>query len=84
MMDPRFKTIKDTTPEFTESMLDMDSVFEFELLVRWVPKKPDSVCSYKRYISGIYTSRIHWVDRGTGTPKDRDEVNIREVCECDG
>jgi hypothetical protein len=24
------------------------------------------------------------VDRGTGTPKDRDEVNRREVCECDG
>ncbi len=22
--------------------------------------------------------------RGTGTPKDRDEVNKREVCECDG
>ena len=21
---------------------------------------------------------------GTGTPKDRDEVNRREVCECDG
>jgi hypothetical protein len=21
---------------------------------------------------------------GTGTPKDRDEVNKREVCECDG
>ncbi len=33
---------------------------------------------------GIYTARIHWVDRGTGTPKDRDEVNRREVCECDG
>ena len=30
------------------------------------------------------TSRIHWVGRGTGTPKDRDEVNRREVCECDG
>ena len=31
-------------------------------------------------------SRIHWVDRGTGTPKDkdRDEVNRRQVCECDG
>jgi hypothetical protein len=28
--------------------------------------------------------RIHWVTRGTGTPKDRDEVNKREVCECDG
>ncbi len=22
--------------------------------------------------------------RGTGTPKDRDEVNRRDVCECDG
>ncbi len=32
----------------------------------------------------MYASRIHWVDRGTGTPKDRDEVNRREVCECDG
>jgi hypothetical protein len=29
----------------------------------------------------IYTSHIHWVGRGTGTPKDRDEVNRREVCE---
>jgi hypothetical protein len=33
--------------------------------------------------------RIHWVVRGTGTCKDRDEkciideVNRREVCECD-
>jgi hypothetical protein len=24
-------------------------------------------------------STIHWVARGTGTPKDRDEVNRREV-----
>jgi hypothetical protein len=31
-----------------------------------------------------YTSRIHSVGRGTGTPKDGDEVNRREVCECDG
>ncbi len=23
-------------------------------------------------------------ERGTGIPKDRDEVNIREVSECDG
>ena len=29
-------------------------------------------------------TRIHWVARGTGTPKDRDEVNRREFCECDG
>ena len=27
---------------------------------------------------GSYSSHIHWVDRGTGTPKDRDEVNKRE------
>ena len=27
---------------------------------------------------------IHWVARGTGTPKDRDEFNRRDVCECDG
>jgi len=33
---------------------------------------------------GIYTSHIHWVGRGTGTPKDRDEDNRREVCQCDG
>ena len=44
MMDPHFKTIKDTVPEFTESK-DMDSVFEFELLVRWVPKEPEAACS---------------------------------------
>ena len=24
-------------------------------------------------------SRIHWVARGTGTPEDTDEVNIREL-----
>jgi hypothetical protein len=28
-------------------------------------------------------SPIHWVARGTGIPKDRDEVNRQEVCECD-
>ena len=27
---------------------------------------------------------IHWVPRGTGKPKDRDDVNRREVGECDG
>jgi hypothetical protein len=30
------------------------------------------------------STHIHWVTRGTGTPKDRDENNRREVCECDG
>ena len=27
---------------------------------------------------------LDWVPRGTGTPKKRDEVNRREVDECDG
>jgi hypothetical protein len=29
-------------------------------------------------------SLIHWVGLGAGTPKDRDEVNNRYVCGCDG
>jgi hypothetical protein len=32
----------------------------------------------------IYTSHIHWVVWGTGTPKDRDEVNRKEFWVCDG
>jgi hypothetical protein len=38
----------------------------------------------KRWTWGIYTPHIHWVARGTGTPKDRDEFNRREVWEWDG
>jgi hypothetical protein len=40
---------------------------------------------YKLKLWKLHTSHtLHWVGRGTGTPKDRDEVNNREVCECDG
>jgi hypothetical protein len=39
------RNITDTTPDFTESVLDMESVFEFELMSRWVPKEPETVCS---------------------------------------
>jgi hypothetical protein len=35
-----------------------------------------------RKIYVTITPRIHWVGLGTGTLKDRDEVNKREVCEC--
>jgi hypothetical protein len=31
----------------------------------------------------IYTPHIQWVVRGTGSPKDKDEVNRRDVSECD-
>ena len=27
---------------------------------------------------------MHWVVRGTGTPKDKDEVDQHEACTCDG
>jgi hypothetical protein len=32
-------------------------------------------------LSPLYTG---FLDRGTGIPRDRDEVNRREVSECDG
>ncbi len=38
----------------------------------------------KNEIWEIYTPHIHWVDRGTGTPKGGDKVNRRDVSECDG
>jgi hypothetical protein len=43
VLDPRFKTIEETAPEFTALMIDMNSVFEFELLSR-VPKEAEAVC----------------------------------------
>jgi len=29
----------------------------------------------------MYAPLTHWVGRGTGIPKEKDEVNKREVCE---
>ena len=43
-----------------------------------------SVGVMEDYKQEIYTTRTHWVGRGTGRPKDKDEVNKREVCECEG
>jgi hypothetical protein len=39
---------------------------------------------YKLKVRNLHASLTHWVGLGTGTPKDRDKVNKREVCECDG
>jgi hypothetical protein len=49
------------------------------LCLSWIKK---SRTKDKTYI--WYTSRIHWLTRGTGTPKDKDEVNKRDISECDG
>ena len=40
---------------------------------------------YKLKVKNLHASHtpIHWVGLGTGTPKDRAEVNKRELCECD-
>jgi hypothetical protein len=54
------------------------------LLAGFVSMEGRTSLSLVRNLHLIYTSRIHWVPRGTGTPKDRDEVNRREICECDG
>jgi len=37
---------------------------------------------YKLKMRNLHVS--HTVARGTGKPKDKDEVKRREVCECDG
>ena len=37
----------------------------------------------KRVYSIVRVYILSVVDRGTGTPKDRDEVNGREFCVCD-
>jgi hypothetical protein len=39
--------------------------------------------NYNLKLRDLHVSH-HWVVWGTGTPKDRDEVNKREVYECDG
>jgi hypothetical protein len=40
---------------------------------------------YKLKLRDLRVSHtLHWVGRGTGTPKDKNEVNKRQVCECEG
>jgi hypothetical protein len=46
-----------------------------------VDQPPISECQCDERLK---TKLRHWVVRGTGTPKDKDEVNRREVSECDG
>jgi hypothetical protein len=53
---PRFKTIKVISPVFTESKVDMDSVFEFEPLVRWLPKELEAASSVVKDESTVTTT----------------------------
>jgi hypothetical protein len=39
-------------------MLDMDAVFEFELLTRWVPKEPEAACSVVTDGSTVTTTSL--------------------------
>jgi hypothetical protein len=65
-----------------------DIVVYYESIKRELQIKPiyECRCDERRRTKTeeIYASLIHWVGRTTGTPKDKDEVNKREVCECDG
>ena len=52
----------------------------YESLKREIKTKPIWISVWwktKNYSWGIYTPRMHSVGRGTGTPKDRDEINRR-------
>ena len=75
ILDPPFKTRKDTSPEFTEIMLDMGSVFEFELVVRWVPKEPDAGCSVIKDASTVTTTNRAFTPTNRAlTPEQQDQV----------
>lgn len=40
MLDPRFKDVGKTAPEFATWDCEKNEIFEFEFLGRWVPKQP--------------------------------------------
>jgi hypothetical protein len=57
----------------------------YESMKRNLKIKPLYECRCnERLPTKRFTSLGHWVGRGTGIPKDKDEVNKREVCECEG
>jgi hypothetical protein len=66
-------------------------VVYYESIKRELKIKPTYEChcdarlqtKTKRFTGLSYTG-FKWVGRGTGTPKDKDEVNKREVGECEG
>ncbi len=61
-------------------------VVYYEGIKRQVKRRPiyECRCDERLKTRGIYTTDMYCVTRWTGTPKDRDEINRREVCECDG
>jgi hypothetical protein len=90
-----FKVIRSTTSsERMFSILDLsceenDCFVYDESINQELKRRPIYECRCderpKTIAEGFTRStHIHWVTRGTVTPKDRDEVNRREVCECDG
>jgi hypothetical protein len=56
-------------------------VVYYESMKRELKTRPIYEC---RCDERLKTKGEEWVARGTGTPNDRDEVNRRDVCECDG
>jgi hypothetical protein len=59
----------------------------YETIKRELKIKPISECRCDERLktkTEESTRLRHWVARGTGTPEDKDEVNRREVYECDG
>ncbi len=69
-------------PKMIGVVLGLGFFVYYETLKRELNKSLIYECLCDERLKGkgeIYTPRIHCVDRGTGTPEDRDEVNKREV-----
>ena len=68
------------------SVIRRVTVVYYESIKRELKIRPIYECRYDERLQtkAKEFSRIHWVDRVTGTPKDRDEVNRRKDCEYDG
>jgi hypothetical protein len=72
-----------------ETRLTIDKFFVYyESMKRKLEIKPIYECRCNgRLQTKRFTRLSHTgpeVGRGTGTPKDKDEVNKREVCDCEG
>ncbi len=77
------KNIKKTRKTRKQSKRKSGVVYCYEVIKRELNRRLTYECwcdeRLKAKAEGC-TRLAYWVVRGTGTPKDRDEVNGREVC----
>ena len=73
----KYKEIQGTRKQTHWKPVDQSqhNLFRFRRAAFYSPRKSKVATSSSR----PQPPRIHWVEWGTGTPKDRDEINRREV-----